>query len=86
MPLGRANWPADAPRFANNRALGVAEMAAALRAGRMNHASGRLALHVLEVMDAILKAGETGAPVKVSADAERPPPLGEEEAAELLPE
>ena len=34
LPLGAINWPADAPRFANHRALGVAEMAAALRDGR----------------------------------------------------
>ena len=34
MPLGRANWPADAPRHANYRALGVADMIAALRSGR----------------------------------------------------
>ena len=31
MPLGALNWPADAPRHANYRALGVAEMATALR-------------------------------------------------------
>ena len=73
-----------APRHANYRALGVAEMAAALRSGRSNHASGRLALHVLEVMNAILDAGASGKPVTMSESAERPPVLEEAEAAKLF--
>jgi predicted dehydrogenase len=84
LPLGAPNWPADAPRLANNRALGVAEMALALREGRKNHASGRLALHVLEVMDAILRAGSTGQAVAISTGAERPPVLSDEDAARLF--
>lgn len=82
MPLGVPNWPADEPRAANYRALGVAELAAALREGRGNHASGRLALHVLEVMDAILHGGST----EIATAVERPPALAEDAAAQLLRE
>jgi hypothetical protein len=78
------NWPADAPRVANHRALGVADLAAAVRDGRPQHASGRLASHVLEVMSAILKSGETGSPVTVADRAERPPALSEDDAALLF--
>jgi predicted dehydrogenase len=84
MALGAVNWPADSPRHANYRALGVAEMGAALRAGKRNHASGRLALHALEVMSAMLEAGASGKPVTISEPVERPPVLEEAEAAKLF--
>lgn len=84
MPLGAVNWPEEAPRFANHRALGVADMAAAIRSGRPNHASGRLALHALEVMDAVLRSGATGTAIAIRDAAERPPPLPEAEAAHLF--
>jgi predicted dehydrogenase len=84
LPLGAINWPADTPRAANYRALGVADMAAAIRSGRPNHASGRLALHALEVMTAILEAGESGTAKTMSVAVERPPVLGEAEASKLF--
>jgi predicted dehydrogenase len=84
MPLGAINWPTEKPRQANYRALGVAEMAAALRVGKPHRANGRLALHALEVMDAILKSGAAGAPVTLPAGAERPAVLSEADAAALF--
>ncbi len=84
MPLGAVNWPAEKPRQANHRALGVAEMAAAIRDGKPHRANGRLALHALEVMDAILSSGATGAPITLAADLERPPVLSEADAAALF--
>jgi predicted dehydrogenase len=84
MPLGAINWPDDAPRVANHRALGIADMAAALRNGHANLASGRLALHVLEVMDAILRSGATGTPVSIATEIPRPPSLAEKDAATLF--
>ena len=83
LPLGAVNWPADAPRFANHRALGVAEMAAALRSGQRNHASGRLALHALEVMEAIVSGAAAG-PVVLADGTERPPVLEDRDAAKLF--
>jgi predicted dehydrogenase len=43
-----------------NRGLGVADMAYALRSGRPHRASGELAYHVLEVMQSLHEAAEAG--------------------------
>ena len=55
MPYGAVNWPVDAPDRANYRMLGLADLARAVIEGRTPRASGDLALHVLEVMEAILR-------------------------------
>ncbi|WP_061932031.1 Gfo/Idh/MocA family protein [Aureimonas sp. AU22] len=82
--FGAVNWPFDAPRLANYRMLGVADLVRSVGQGRQPRASGRLALHVLEIMEAILRAGETGEPVAIEGGADRPAALGEDEAAGLL--
>lgn len=64
----------------NHRSLGVADMAFALRGGRPHRASGALALHVLEVMEAIGTSSRTGAAVEIATRVERPAPL----AADLV--
>jgi hypothetical protein len=80
MPLGVPNWPADAPRHANYRALGVAEMAMAIRSGKPHHASGALALHVLDVMEAVVHGGTT----EMGAGAKRPEVFTESDAAKVF--
>jgi predicted dehydrogenase len=81
---GRINWPFDAPRLANYRMLGVADFARAIATGGTPRASGALALHVLEIMEAILASAAQGAgPVTLPATAVRPDALGEDEAAAL---
>jgi predicted dehydrogenase len=82
-PYGALNWPFDAPDRANYRMLGVADLARALVEGRPPRASGALALHVLEVMEAIMRAAEDRAAVSVPGTAERPALLGEDEAASM---
>jgi len=62
--------------------LGVADLARALSEGRRPRASGELALHVLEIMEAILASGESRNSVVGTRD--QPPLLGEDEAASLL--
>jgi predicted dehydrogenase len=57
------------------RGLGVAEMASALAVGAAHRASEVLALHVLEVMEAIVNGGVTGEPVAIQSPGERPRPL-----------
>jgi predicted dehydrogenase len=89
MPFGALNyrgahWPAERPDQANYRALGIADLAASLRAGTPHRSSAQLALHVLEVMDAILQACATGAPITLAPTLGRPAPLGAAEAAALL--
>jgi predicted dehydrogenase len=59
----------------NERGLGVAEMAEAIRAGRPPRASGALARHVLAVMVAVDEASRTGRHVRPAATCERPDPF-----------
>ncbi|HYZ61788.1 MAG TPA: Gfo/Idh/MocA family oxidoreductase [Acetobacteraceae bacterium] len=88
MAFGRPNWrspawPPSRPDQANYRCLGMAELARAITHGTPHRSSGRLALHVLEAMYAILSAAESGATVELTPNIERPPALSEEEAARL---
>ena len=84
MLYGAVNWPVDAPDRANYRMLGLADLSRAVIQGRAPRASGDLALHVLEVMEAILRAGETGTAQAVPGMTKHPAELGEEEARSLL--
>jgi predicted dehydrogenase len=56
----------------NYRILGVADMASAIRTNRPHRASDDIALHTVEVMEAIVSGGESGIPVDVSSHCERP--------------
>ncbi|MEH7900196.1 Gfo/Idh/MocA family oxidoreductase [Rhizobium laguerreae] len=82
--FGAVNWPIAAPDRANYRMLGLADLARAIVEGRKPRASGDLALHVLEVMEAILRAGETGAAQTISGIVAQPRELREDEARSLL--
>jgi predicted dehydrogenase len=89
MPFGKPNWrspnwPADAPSRANYRGLGVAELINSVRTGAPHRASGDLALHVLEVMYAILQSSETNHPVTIPAGFHRPETLADAEAATFM--
>jgi predicted dehydrogenase len=59
----------------DHRGLGVADLALALRHDRPHRASGALALHVLEVMEAVGTASSTGQHVEITTRVERPAPL-----------
>jgi predicted dehydrogenase len=59
----------------NYRILGLADMAQAIRAGRPHRASGALAFHVLEVMEAFQTSSDTRAAVSMTTRPERPAPL-----------
>lgn len=83
--FGRKNWPTAEPNRANYRGLGVAEMGAAIRAGRPHRASGELALHTLAVMLGTLEAATSGKSVAIADPCAQPDRLGEEEARTLLP-
>jgi predicted dehydrogenase len=56
----------------NFRIIGVADMAHAIRAGRPHRASGELAFHVLEVMEAFERSSESGSYVTIASRCERP--------------
>lgn len=61
----------------NYRSLGLADMAHAILTNRPHRASGELALHVLEVMEAFETASKNESIVEITTTVERPAPLSE---------
>ena len=59
----------------NFRVIGVADMADAIRTGRPHRASGDLAFHVLEVMEAFQRSSDEGRHIAMTTRPERPAPL-----------
>jgi len=57
------------------RGYGLADLARAIRTGTRPRADGELAYHVLDVMECLLAAAETGAAVEVASDCARPAPV-----------
>lgn len=56
----------------NYRSIGVADMAAAIRANRPHRASGALAFHVLEVMEAFQTSADEGRRIAIQSRVDRP--------------
>jgi predicted dehydrogenase len=83
--FGAANWPAAGPfTRANYRMLGVADLCDAAAKGREPRCSGRLAAHVVDVMESILVSATERRFVPIRSKAERPPPLTASDARRLL--
>lgn len=59
----------------NYRSIGVADMAYAIRNDRPHRASGDLALHVLEIMEAFEASSNSGKFVQISTKIDRPEPF-----------
>jgi predicted dehydrogenase len=84
-PFGAANWP-PAPATAsgaNYRMLGVADLIDAIVHGREPRCSGRLAAHIVEIMESILAAASERRRVALRSTVERPTPLETEDAGRL---
>jgi len=64
--------PDSAGYIDTGRGIGLADIAEALQENRPHRASGRLALHVLEIMDAILRSSREKAVIKIDSTADRP--------------
>ncbi len=58
-----------------HRGIGLADMAAALRSGGKHRASGELAFHVLDAMQAFGEASESGKHILLESTCTRPDPL-----------
>ena len=71
---------------ADYRIVGVIDMAMAIRANRPHRASGALALHVLEVMEAIDRSSADGQHVAIESRCDRPEPLPLGSGEEVLVE
>ncbi|MCC5960693.1 MAG: Gfo/Idh/MocA family oxidoreductase [Rhodobacteraceae bacterium] len=70
VPIAMPYWDG------NFRSLGLADMALAIRSDRAHRASGALALHALEVMEAVEQAAITRSRIDITTQPERPEPLG----------
>ena len=70
--------------LANYRTAGLADMVAAIAAGRDTRCSLERTLHGVDVMTSILKSGETGQFITLSTTCTRPEALGPEAARALL--
>jgi predicted dehydrogenase len=82
--LGVPNQQHKQGMMANYRTAGLADMAIAILENRPHRCSLEFALHVVDVMTAILRSGETGEFIRPTTSCEQPAPLGIEEAAALL--
>ena len=80
--------PFGIPNFeetkANYRGAGLADMALAITEGRPHRCNEAFATHVVEVMTAILKAGDTGKVITMTTTCSRPDVLGPDAARSLL--
>jgi predicted dehydrogenase len=84
-PLGPPNRKTnDGREVADYRAAGLADMALAIAEGRPHRCNDELALHVVEVMTAILQSGEEGRFVPMTTTCARPEALDPAAAAHLL--
>jgi predicted dehydrogenase len=84
-PFGAENFenrPGQAKR-SNYRMLGVADLIDAARKKREPRCSGRLAAHVLEIMESTLLSAATRKFVTLKTTVERPKPLSEADAKRL---
>ena len=59
----------------NSRGIGVADMACAIRSGRAHRANGLLALHVLDIMQAIHESQTQGRHIDLKTTCVKPAPL-----------
>ena len=80
--------PFGVPNFedtkANYRGAGLADMAIAIAEGRPHRCNDAFATHVVEVMTAILEAGESGRVIAMTTTCNRPDVLGPDAARALL--
>ncbi len=91
-PFGALNYQGrpGTPMRSNYRMLGVADLVDAARRRREPRCSGRLAAHVLDVMESTLTSAEQRKFITLKSEVERPKPLSEVDAkrlavAEILP-
>lgn len=73
-----AKWQTLEPVSAlsdNCRGLGPANMAVCIREGGEHLASGKMAAHVLDIIEQMMKSSEAGMPLALSTDCERPAPF-----------
>lgn len=77
---GEGEWREVALRKgfdAQSRGIGLADMVLAERGGRPHRASGEMALHVLDIMQAVHEASDSGCAIELTTSCDRPAILPE---------
>jgi hypothetical protein len=74
----------EEPTVANYRGIGVSEMIDSIRSNRLHRCSGELSLHVLDIMDSILKSGKENKIINLRSECKQPEYFSEEENIQLL--
>ena len=71
---GASNWMDIPPTHTSNigRGAGVADMAYAIQSGRAHRASGDLAFHVLEIMQALDESAAQGRHIEIESTLDQP--------------
>lgn len=77
VAFGAGNWEGrpGTPKRSNYRMLGVADLIDAANKGREPRCSGRLAAHVVDIMESVLVSAADRSFVKVRSTTDRPAPL-----------
>ncbi len=84
-PFGKPNQTGgDGIARANYRTAGLADMIASIESGRPARCGLDVALHAVDVMTSLLKAGDTGEVLTLTTTCERPAALRPEDALALL--
>lgn len=83
-PFGVPNQDNNGTAKANYRTAGLADMAAAMQEGRPHRCALELALHAVDVMTAVLEAGDKGEVIELTSTCQRPAPLNAGAAQALL--
>lgn len=82
VPIAKPNRQlSDGSQVADYRGAGLAEMILAFGAGRQPRANADLALHALDVMQGMYRAAKSDRVITITTSAERPAPVGEQEAS-----
>lgn len=82
--FGKMNWPIDKPTIANYRMLAVADIAHCLNDSIKPICSAEHALHVLETMEAIASATQSGCAITLQTSTSQPRALTDDQAARLI--
>jgi len=67
--------PLNSPYTGHHRGIGVADLASAIRRGRVHRATGEQAAHVLDAMLAIEESAASGTAIELQTSIHRPDPL-----------
>ena len=59
----------------NSRGIGIADMAHAMRSGRVHRANGDMAFHVLDIIESFMQSATEGRHITLSSTCNRPAPL-----------